>query len=165
MNEAHIRLPQSIEELKPKDIRRFWAKVKRKSPETCWEWQASTDEGGYGKLAFGKLLMGAHRLSYLIHRGRLTGGVVMHSCDNPLGVNPAHLSMGTHTMNSADRCRKGRQARGSSHSSAKLTEEQVGAIRQKRAAGIKLRVIAAEFGVSTSVVSGIESRRYWRHLA
>jgi len=157
MNKATIKLPQSISELKSKDILRFWAKVKKDDPSKCWEWQASTDQFGYGKLAFGKLLMGAHRLSYLIHNGHLTGGVVMHSCDNVLCVNPLHLSFGTNAQNMLDKCMKRRQY-------SKINELDVVNIRNRRANGELLRVIGADFGLSESQVCSVSKRTNWKHV-
>lgn len=164
MNKATIKLPQFVSELKPKDLSRFWAKVKKDDPDKCWNWQASTDEWGYGKIAFGRLLMGAHRLSYLIHNESLVGGVVMHSCDNVLCVNPLHLSHGTDAMNMADKCAKGRQSKGTSHAHSKINENDVLIIRERRKSGETLRSIGKDFGLSISQIYFISIGTYWKHV-
>ena len=53
--------------------------------------------------------MYAHRLVWMQDNGPLASGqVIMHACDNPACVNPAHLSRGTQKDNSADMMAKGR---------------------------------------------------------
>jgi hypothetical protein len=49
----------------------------------------------------------AHRVPYTLNVGPIPVGLdVLHSCDNPLCVNPAHLSPGTYQQNMADRMAK-----------------------------------------------------------
>ena len=88
---------------------RFWAKVDKKGPDECWLWTASIkDKWGYG--AF--MHMRAHQYSFMLHNGyvptRESGKLIMHSCHNPICVNPAHLSEGTSKDNKADEMRSGR---------------------------------------------------------
>ena len=117
-------------------ITRFWEKVKR--GQGCWEWTGSKDPCGYGhifiKWSSGKPVSdGAHRVSWIIHNGKLPRGKhVLHKCDNPGCVRPDHLWIGTHQDNMADRQKKGRSrgAPGETNSHAKLTQEQVDEIRR-----------------------------------
>lgn len=53
---------------------------------------------------------------------------------------------------------------GQEHSHAKLTPESVRAIRAKRAAGVGIDALMAEFGVSRGAVKDVVQRRTWRHL-
>ena len=75
----------------------------------------------------------------------------------------AHLWIGTHADNMADKARKGRQYRpqGVKHHHAKLTEVQV---REIRAATESHQVIARRYGVSAATVSLIQNRINWSHL-
>jgi len=92
---------------------RFWSKVTKGAG--CWEWTASTDHKGYGKLAEGGRqgrTLSAHRVSYELNVGPIPDGLlVLHRCDNPPCVRPDHLFVGTHTDNAQDMAKKGRSWR------------------------------------------------------
>jgi hypothetical protein len=101
---------------KPRPIKsaadRFWSRVDQRGNDECWPWLGGTNIRGYGRFRRGRKasgMMGAHQFSYELHHGQIPSGlVVMHRCDNPCCVNPAHLSVGTFQDNSID-CRiKGR---------------------------------------------------------
>ena len=92
-----------------KTIDLFWGKVEKAGDDECWYWLGSLNGGGYGHIGSNKRYRSAHRFSYFIHHGEIPGKlVVMHKCDNPKCVNPAHLQLGTHKDNSQDAIQKGR---------------------------------------------------------
>lgn len=79
-------------------------------PESgCWIWNGSINNKGYGQLN-GKY---AHRVSYELVKGPIPEGMyLLHSCDVPCCVNPAHLRPGTQKDNMRDAAERGRIARG-----------------------------------------------------
>jgi hypothetical protein len=89
----------------------FEERVHRIPDCECWLWGGHLNERHrYGEiqLARGERWR-AHRLSYFLHKGPLVDGlVIMHSCDNPWCVNPAHLSQGTSAQNMMDSVQKRR---------------------------------------------------------
>ncbi len=92
-------------------IERFWGRVNVAAADECWEWTGSTNAYGYGYLRIGGTTrsIGAHRLSAKIAYGMFDERLlVLHHCDNPPCVNPAHLYVGTPKQNTQDAVRRGR---------------------------------------------------------
>ncbi len=140
---------------------RFWAKVDRRGDDECWPWTASPKRV-YGSFKIGRRMwIATHVALHLAGSHRKDRLFALHSCDNPRCCNPSHLRWGTDAENANDRNCRTRQARGVSHGSAKLTED---AVRQIRRDQRFYHVIAADFGVSRPVVSGIKSGKYWSHV-
>lgn len=76
---------------------------------------------GYGRKKLNGKTVTAHRLAYAVAHNldvHTMGGHVLHSCDNPPCVNPAHLTLADNAANMADKVAKGRQWK-------RLTTEQV----------------------------------------
>lgn len=144
---------------------RFWRYVDRGGPNGCWSWiGAKCRKTGYGSLQIDGTGRRAHRFSYELHHGPIPDGmVVMHACDNPGCVNPAHLSLGTNQDNVDDKMAKGRHRgpRGELSGSARLTRADVVRIRAERRT---CNVWAAELGVSPKTIADARSGRTWAHL-
>jgi hypothetical protein len=155
---------------------RFWAKVNRDGPVPahrpelgpCWIWTAGKSSHGYGSFGDGERIDRSHRVSYRMAYGPLVPGqVVCHRCDNPPCVNPAHLFAGSALDNARDKVGKGRSGprlMGEAHLSAKLTAEQVVAIRERLAAGESQSALAREHGVTVQSIHAIAHYRSWRDL-
>lgn len=103
--------------LDSRDLARFQAKVPvNRLADDCWLWQASR-LGDYGQ--FTAMLPGgrsrqahlyAHRVAWVLANGRAVPDnlLVLHHCDVPMCVNPAHLFLGTQVDNMRDCKAKGR---------------------------------------------------------
>ena len=132
----------------------------------CWLWMGSKTRGGYGKFSstsLGMKQIGAHRFSYIIHRGVVPDAMcVCHTCDNPSCVNPQHLWIGTSAENSKDRCDKGRTLKKEVHPLSKLTDRIVKKIRALNKMGMKQKEIAKLFNVSAGHINNIVKYRIWK---
>jgi len=129
----------------------------------CWEWQGSK-ANGYARMWDSGKGARASRVVWRLFKGEFDAALhVLHRCDNPGCVNPDHLFLGTHQDNMDDRDAKGRlkHSRGSRHPNAKLTEEQVRAIRSDPRVG---RLVAADYGVAEVTIQAVRSGRNWGHL-
>lgn len=145
-------------------IDRFWASV-RKS-DGCWEWQGRKNANGYGVFSLDRKHVLAHRFVLAITSGSVPSFLaVCHHCDNPSCVNPDHLFVGTKADNSRDMVEKGRSSAGQDRPLAKLTEDEVKAIRARYEAGETQRAIAFEFGVNQSTVSRLVRHVRWARVA
>lgn len=152
------------------DQRRFWPRVVPR-PWGCWEWAASVGGPGYGQVRVGRRPESTHRLAYELFVGPIPDGLlVCHRCDNRRCVRPSHLFLGTPKQNTDDMIGKGRQrhdgphspAAGERHGRAKLTREQVDAIRTRYAAGgVTQEQLGHEYGISGAHVCGIVKGRFW----
>jgi hypothetical protein len=153
---------------------RFWDKVdKSGGQEACWPWtraKVSKKPGcNYGTVQFNGRQQLAHRVAWQLTRGPIPDGAhVLHHCDNPPCVNPAHLFLGTDADNAHDRMSKGRPTGGTSVGKknggrcvAKLTEADVLEIRSRLESGEVGVRIAREFGLDDSTITLIKKRRRW----
>ncbi len=143
---------------------RFWLKVEK--TDTCWLWTDKHNRGGYGWVYAGKSFHTnlAHRISYILTNGPIPKNLhVLHHCDNPPCVNPAHLFLGTQADNNRDMYAKGRaariSARGERSPRARLTSTQVLAIFNDHTS--RTCDLAREYGVSWTCIGHIRDGRSW----
>jgi|688.fasta_scaffold04931_21 hypothetical protein len=152
-----------------KDENRFWSKILTGDINECWECVGMGLNKGYGEFSINSKRIFAHRFSYQLFHNRLIkeGMCILHSCDNPLCVNPNHLSEGTQQENITDRENKGRGVapKGENQSSAKLKEFQVKEIRANYEKGqITYKQLANDYGVSDITIGHIIHRNTWKHI-
>lgn len=132
----------------------------------CLMWPFSTDRYGYatvrydGKMQYVSRLMCEHR-----HGPPPTPThEAAHSCGRGhlACVHPQHLRWATRKENSSDCILHDTVAHGTRHGNAKLTEAIVATIRSRH--GIKQCDLAAQYGVSASVVSMARRGKSWKHV-
>jgi len=174
----------------PDAIDKFWSRVDRSGgPDACWPWTRGRFKAGYGSLYVGggrknPKHIATHVFSYILAYGPLDADhEVCHRCDYPACVNPAHLFAASHADNMRDMREKGRgsapprhaiRVRGEQTPSAKLTEDDVRAIRARYSPGRRtkeraarqptLGELAAEYGVSDMVIHNVAARKTWKHV-
>jgi HNH endonuclease len=125
----------------------------------CIEYAGKRDRHGYGVLSRG---VRTHVAVWVHHNGPVPDGLlVRHICDNPPCVKIEHLLLGTVKDNMWDAIERGRFCEGERSPSAKLTAEQVRAIRADQRPS---KEIALEYGLSDRHVRRIQSRDTWKRL-
>ena len=140
------------------DYTRFYSRVDFNGD--CWLWTASRNWAGYGYFTVvvdGRKHKGyAHRASYEFAYGEFDRALyVLHSCDNPSCVNPAHLSLGTQRQNLQEASDKGRTSNQFIKGS-KLTWDQVCEIRRRHEIGGENQVtLAGEYGLAVGYINRI----------
>ncbi len=164
---------------------RFWMKVTKGEPDACWPWVGAKRGSRQKRGCFwdGKRNVDAARWlwQYAFSQELRPSEVVMHSCDNSLCVNPRHLSIGTQGDNVADMWSKGRadllsiqagaakgrammnanpelRARGARHGCAKLSEQDVAAIKSSPE---RTSNLAAKYGVDRTTIQRIRRGALW----
>lgn len=135
----------------------------------CWEFTGARNYGGYGQIRdeSGRQRP-AHRIAYdLVVDDIPEGMLVLHSCDNPPCINPAHLFLGTGQDNMDDMWMKERAnpAIGLQLPQTKLTPDEVKQIKllllEDTMEGNEL---AYKFGVSPQTICDIKAGRTWKHV-
>lgn len=153
--------------LTPEQEARFWAKVDKGAAGGCWLWTGAADTRGHGRIWVNGRMRPAHRVSWRLRRGELPEGwMLRRTCGNGLCVNPDHLVLAHQATAQRERpgTRRPQQA-GTASGHAKLTEEQVAAVRRRYAAGgVRQTALAREMGISHAAIAHVLSRRNWGHV-
>lgn len=138
-----------------------------RNADGCWERQGGTQHG-YAKIGYRGGRCYAHRVAWEVFRGSIPEGMyVCHRCDNRRCVNPGHLFIGTQKDNIADMFAKGRQstsAQRKTHGNARVSPEDVRAIRALYDADFSQQQIADLFGLNQTAISKIVRRATWKDL-
>lgn len=149
---------------------RLRAKTVKYGTGGCWVWTGSRTTAGYGNINIGDhQTRYVHRLTWELSHGPIPHGMrVLHRCDLPSCVNPAHLFLGTAKDNSVDMMSKGRGRAQFRHSNnnlrAKLTDALVAELRTVYyGSNLSMRAIGDSYGLSKGTVEYAISRG-WKHL-
>lgn len=171
-------------------VARFWSHVEK--TDTCWLYSPIYPKNRYGAFNIGKTKTKSHRFSWELEYGPIPEGMnVLHHCDTPACVRPDHLFLGTQKDNVLDMVQKNRhwmhvnpekrltgerhwtrinpQAikpinQGEKSHTAKLTPQDVRMIRIRANHGEAQKEIAKDYPVNSSTISGIITRKYWKHI-
>lgn len=130
----------------------------------CINFTGYLNEDGYGRFYLDGKRELSHRAAYQIFIGQIPDGQqVLHSCDNPSCVNHHHFFLGTQVDNINDMVAKGRQrgVKGTDHHFAKLDPVKAFEIRWYAAMGRLHREVAADYGVSRTLVSLVVKGKMW----
>lgn len=136
----------------------------------CYEWLGAKQSRGYSQVRYNGKQTQGHRILYaLTHNETLfRSDLICHKCDNKWCMNISHIYKGSAWSNAMDRVAdpnwnwKGRK--GEKVHLAKVTEDDVRAIRQKAQSGMTHRAIAKEYSIGKSAVGLIVIRQTWRHV-
>lgn len=128
----------------------------------CWLWLTYCGTKGYGQIKYKGNQMGAHRVSWIVHRGLIPeGALICHKCDVPCCVNPDHLYVGSNLTNRHDAIRRGRAPQGETAGQSNLTDSDILLIRSDPR---PQRAIAKEYGLSHTAIGNIKRGRTWTHI-
>ena len=152
----------------------------------CWPWQAGHDRRGYGSFTYRTADGRQHHRSVsniiyeLWNKIPLPAGkIIAHHCDNPPCGNPMHYFPATYRENIHDCIRKGRDARGhrngaytkpemvrrgEQHGRARLTQADIIAIRQYHIEGMPHTQLRSLYGISTTHIWRIVTKKNWSHI-
>lgn len=137
----------------------------------CWEWTARRTPDGYGAIF---IRDGQREGSFHVTREiwRLIHGIyptlACHHCDNRACCRPSHLYDGTPQSNMDDMHRRGRArpvwggVYGERSGAAKLTDDQVRAIRTRYAAGETQVALGKAYAVRQATISAIVLGKTWK---
>lgn len=142
----------------PAALRRYTQNISPCPLTGCWWWTGPVNHGGYGHLRpGGKTTIVTHIALHLDGRPRPVGLLALHSCDQPLCVNPRHLRWGTRLDNTRDAQARGRF---NNKGGAKLSVDDVREIK-RTPRSVEAQVLADRFGVERQAIYRIRYGQRW----
>lgn len=132
----------------------LWNKVDQRGPDECWPWKGCITQSGYGRTWIDDVGYYAHRVIFdLANPGQIilkaptnrkAKGFLMHTCDNRICCNPAHLKVADIAENNKDCRDKGRRKmpKGENHHRSVFTDQEIARVLQMRSEGLSAKQIA-----------------------
>jgi hypothetical protein len=163
-------VPNSTAQEEPSEANYLWAKellmkhTEKKDDHILWTKKSDDKVYGKHKKFFGKTYL-THQVSWMVANRQLIpkGLIVRHKCLEKLCINPEHLELGTHYDNAQDRKRDGTHLEGENHPNTLIDKTKATLIKESKGNGTR-KERAEELGVSTAVVSSIDSGNSWLSL-
>jgi hypothetical protein len=135
----------------------------KRGVDECWPFMGTKSAYGYGVLHAERRKEYAHRAAYRLSFGEIPNGLlVRHGCDNPVCVNPNHLSVGTKLDNVRDMVDRDRNNYGERVTTSKLKAADIPIIFGRREKGDTYQAIGRDFGVSSTTIGQICRGDRWR---
>lgn len=152
-------------------IDRLWERIRKAGEDDCWPWIGQLSVPNHTGFQYGHFWLTverryvnfkAHRLIWALDRRQNPmGKVIRHTCDNPLCCNPKHMVSGTQIDNVRDKVERNRQRQGADVNTAKLTPNDVRAIRASRKGNAELGRI---YGLNASNIYLIRRGDKWKSV-
>ncbi len=152
---------------------KFWSKVKFSEGDGCYVWTGNKYPCGYGQIRIKGIPQGAHRVSWMLAKGRIPKSNVLHRCDNRPCVRIDHLFLGNMSDNMLDCYAKNRRsAKGTRNPNSKISEKEVLIIRAEHKEArktfnlwVSVRAsLSRRFGLKESSVENIAYRKVWKFV-
>lgn len=127
----------------------------------CWNCTShQPGSAGYPLAKMNGFQTTLHRHLYMQQTGRqLPSDIfVIHSCDNKMCINPAHLREGTAADNNRDAADKNRKVYGERHHMSKLTTPAARAIFHSNE---RITTLAHRHGVTPSTIHAVKHGKTW----
>lgn len=145
------------------DMAYFWDRSIPEPNTGCWLWLAGLNNKGYAIMWRGKSSLATRVLAEIFFdRVAVEHMHVLHRCDQPSCVNPAHLRLGFHIDNMREMGARGRTNNAGMGNPRRVLDED--AVRRIRRSSGTLKQIAKDEGVSPSTINGIRQGHTWRNV-
>ena len=146
---------------KPRDlIQALFLRSVQNEETKCIEWQHSIGTDGRPQINIMNRVYRVHRITYFANQGKNMEQInelvgqdisILHTCDNPICINPDHLYRGTRLQNRKDAVERGRVKGGH------LSKQDLIEVKEMLKKGISQYKIAERFGVGQPYISRIKS--------
>lgn len=134
--------------------------------DECLAWPFSGDKDGYPVFGANKknVRVARYICEHVYGPPPTPQSQAAHKCGRQWCVNRRHLRWATPRGNNQDKLLHGTQPMGETVYCAKLSEEDARFVFARAWRGDNQGLIAADFDISQSHVSGIKHGRFWKHL-
>lgn len=148
----------------------LWSKVDIREPDECWPWLGTKEKSGYGRTWINDSGYYAHRVIYNLAypgeielrapRDRKAHGFLMHTCDNRICCNPAHLRVADIKTNNEDCVRKGRRVlpKGEDHHRSVFTNDEIRQVLEMWKLGLTARQIGMNLNKKRATIQSLLRR-------